>query len=159
VTVIVAGGRGVPDFGPGDEQDDVDTEYFSSSSSSIWAMIRSFIESTREVSLNLWVCRNLFKLKQTNAYHSTPRSTLGVLRLLNESLLIAASSSVASAFHSIVRYGHDASVVASIQRVWCGCLRFVVPPPPYRLVRGWWWLGTWRSFFGCTVNWGLETKL
>jgi hypothetical protein len=45
VTIIVAGGRGVPDFGQGDEQDDVDRESFSSSSSSIWAIIRSFIES------------------------------------------------------------------------------------------------------------------
>ena len=43
VTVIVAGGREVPDFGQGDEQDDVDKEFLSSSPSSILA-IRSFIE-------------------------------------------------------------------------------------------------------------------
>ena len=44
VTVIVAGGRGVSDCGQGDEQD-VDGESISSSSLSIWAMIRSIIES------------------------------------------------------------------------------------------------------------------
>jgi hypothetical protein len=44
VTVIVARGRGVTDCGQGDEQD-VDGESISSSSLSIWGMIRSFIES------------------------------------------------------------------------------------------------------------------
>ena len=39
VTVIVAGGPEIPNFGQDDEQ-----ESFSSSSLSIWAMIRSFIE-------------------------------------------------------------------------------------------------------------------
>lgn len=47
VNVIVAGGRGEADFGPGDEQDDDDIESSSSSSSSVWSKLScSFIEST-----------------------------------------------------------------------------------------------------------------
>lgn len=47
VNVIVAGGRGEADFGPGDEQDDDDIESSSSSPSSVWSKLScSFIEST-----------------------------------------------------------------------------------------------------------------